>query len=58
MQALISIIFIDSFQFSSFSLDSSVKNLDKVDWIKYLSKKFNSKVLNCMFLSCHVRISE
>ena len=38
------LIFIDSFQFFSFSLDSLVKNMGKGNF-KYLSQKFDSKVL-------------
>ena len=37
--------FIDSFQFLSFSLDSSVKNLGKDDF-KYLSKECDNNVLD------------
>ena len=39
------LIFINSFQFLSFSLDSLVKNLNK-DEFKYLSQDFDSKVLH------------
>ena len=39
------LIFINSFQFLRSSLVSIVKSLDKVD-CKYLSREFNSKVLN------------
>ena len=35
------IVFTDSFQFLSFSLDSLVKNLDKSDF-EYLSQEFNN----------------
>ena len=38
------LIFIDSFQFLSSSLDSLVKNLAKVDF-KYLSQEFDNNVL-------------
>ena len=38
-------IFIDSFQFLSFSLDSLVKNLGKNDF-KYLRQEFDSNVLD------------
>ena len=44
------LIFIDSFQFLSSSLDSFAKNVNKYDF-KYLSH-------DCTFLSCHVRVSE
>ena len=39
------LIFINSFQFLSFSLNSLVKNLNK-DEFKYLSQDFDSKVLD------------
>ena len=39
------LIFFDSFQFLRFSLDSSVKNLDKSDF-KYLSQEFDNNVLD------------
>ena len=39
------LVFIDSFQSLSYSLDSLVKNLVKNDF-KYLSQKFDSKVLD------------
>ena len=39
------LIFINSFQFLNSLLDSSVKNLDKVDF-KYLSYEFHSNVLD------------
>ena len=39
------LIFIDSFQFLSSSLDSLVKNLNKDDF-KYLSKEFDNNVLD------------
>ena len=39
------IIFIDSFQFLSFSLDSLAKNFDKADF-NYLCKEFDNKVLD------------
>ena len=39
------LVFIDSFQFSSSSLDSLVKNLGKDDF-KHLSQKFDSDILN------------
>ena len=39
------LVFIDSFQFLSYSLDSLVKNLVKNDF-KYLSQEFDSKVLD------------
>ena len=39
------LIFIDSFQFLSSSLDSSIKNLSKDDF-KYLSQEFDSNVLD------------
>ena len=38
------LIFIDSFQFLSYSLDSSVQNLSK-NYLNYLSQGFDSKVL-------------
>ena len=47
--------FIDSFQFVSSTLDSLVKNLNKDDF-KYLSQEFGNT--DCMYLSCHVRVSE
>ena len=43
--ALASIISYGSFQFLSFALDNSVKNLNK-DYFKYLSKEFDSNVLD------------
>ena len=43
--SLTSIIFVDSFQFLSSSLDSLVKNLGKNDF-SYLSQEFDSKVLD------------
>ena len=39
------LIFFDSFQFLRFSLDSSVKNLDKNDF-KYLSQEFDNNILD------------
>ena len=39
------LVFIDSFQFLSSSLDSSVKNLVKDDF-KYLSQEFDNNILN------------
>ena len=39
------LIFIDSFQFLSLSLDSLVKNLVKYDF-KYLRHEFDNKVLD------------
>ena len=39
------LIFIDSFQFLRFSLNSLVKNLSKVDF-KYLSQEFDNSVLD------------
>ena len=39
------LIFIDSFQFLSSSLDSLVKNLNKDDF-KYLSEEFDNNVLD------------
>ena len=39
------LIFIDSFQFLSSSLDSLVKNLGKDDF-KYLSQEFDSNILS------------
>ena len=39
------LVFIDSFQSLSYSLDSLVKNLVKNDF-KYLSQEFDSKVLD------------
>ena len=39
------LVFIDSFQYLSYSLDSLVKNLVKNDF-KYLSQEFDSKVLD------------
>ena len=39
------LVFIDSFQFLSYSLDSLVKNLVKNDF-KYLSQEFDSKALD------------
>ena len=39
------LIFFGSFQFLRFSLDSSVKNLDKSDF-KYLSQEFDNNVLD------------
>ena len=38
------LIFIDSFQFLSFSLDSLVENLSKDDF-KYLSQEFDNNLL-------------
>ena len=40
-------IFIDSFQFLSFSLESVIKNLDK-DYFKYLSQEFDNNVLDLL----------
>ena len=42
------LIFIGRFEFLSFSLDSLVKNLGKDDF-KYLSREFDSKVLDSAF---------
>ena len=39
------LIFIDTFQFFCFSLDSLVKNLGK-DNLKYLGEEFDNKVLD------------
>ena len=39
------LIFIDSFQFLSFSLDTLVKNLNNDDF-KYLSQEFDNNVLD------------
>ena len=39
------LIFINRFQFLSFSLDSLVKNLNKDDF-KYFSQEFDSKILD------------
>ena len=39
------LIFIDSFQFLSFSLDTLVKNLSNDDF-KYLSQEFDNNVLD------------
>ena len=39
------LIFIDSFQFLSFSLDTLVKNLS-IDDFKYLSQEFDNNVLD------------
>ena len=44
------LVFVDSFQFLSSSLDSFAKNVNKYDF-KYLSH-------DCTFLSCHVCVSE
>ena len=43
--ALVSLSFIDSFQFLSSSLDSLFKNLNKDDF-KYLSQEFDNNVLD------------
>ena len=42
------LIFIDSFQFLSSSLDSLVKNLGKADF-NYLSQEFDNKTLRYRF---------
>ena len=51
------LIFVDSFQFLSSSLDSLIKNMGKTDF-KYLSQKFDSKVLKSGFERFKKRLSD